>query len=245
MRLGDITLGLWGWEGIKLYFPPHTLQTSLFSVKLFWETSYRKVEQIIYAGPYFTFHCLCWGWGVKPSWTKMKHIPSSWPSSSISIDKSDLTKLFSEKTWMCECCRTIDLIPHHICAIRKDTCGWLDRIGKGREGRRGICRTEGCPRVGRGIRCGCTPWRVLMGFDLKPSNNITQHSPIQPAHHQSSQSITPPPPHHDEPVAVQACRCHLSPLSVIRPIKHPLYPSSSSSSFIFFSNSTLSITGFT
>ena len=144
---------------------------------------------------------------------------------------------------MFECCRTIDLIPH-ICAIRKDTCGWLDRIGKGREGRRGICRTEGCPRVGRGIRCGCTPWRVLMGFDLKPSNNITQHSPIQPAHHQSSQSIAFPPPHHDEPVAVQACRCHLSPLSVIRPIKHPLYPSSSSS-FIFFSNLTLSITGFT
>ena len=191
MRLGDITLGLWGWEGIKLYFPPHTLQTSLFSVKLFWETSYRKVEQIIYAGPYFTFHCLCWGWGVKPSWTKMKHIPSSWPSSSISIDKSDLTKLFSETTWKCECCRTIDLIPHHICAIRKDTCGWLDRIGKGREGRRGICRTEGCPRVGRGIRCGCTPWRVLMGFDLKPSNNITQHSPIRNQHiiNQANQSL--------------------------------------------------------
>ena len=97
MRLGDITLGLWGWEGIKLYFPPHTLQTSLFSVKLFWETSYRKVEQIIYAGPYFTFHCLCWGWGVKPSWTKMKHIPSSWPSRSISIDKLDLKRIFSEK----------------------------------------------------------------------------------------------------------------------------------------------------
>ena len=85
MRLGDITLGLWGWEGIKLYFPPHTLQTSLFSVKLFWETSYRKVEQIIYAGPYFTFHCLCWGWGVKPSGTKMKHIPSSWPPAAFQL----------------------------------------------------------------------------------------------------------------------------------------------------------------
>ena len=94
MRLGDITLGLWGWEGIKLYFPPHTLQTSLFSVNFFWETSYRKVEQIIYAEPYFTFHCLCWGWGVKPSGTKMKHIPSSWPSSSHTWYLSRIPRIY-------------------------------------------------------------------------------------------------------------------------------------------------------
>ena len=32
------------------------------------ETSYRKVQQIIYAGPLFTFHCFCWGWGLGRGW---------------------------------------------------------------------------------------------------------------------------------------------------------------------------------
>ena len=38
---------------------------------------------------------------MKPSGTKMKHIPSSWPSRSISIDKLDLKRIFSEKKHDC------------------------------------------------------------------------------------------------------------------------------------------------
>ena len=56
--------GAGGWGGLNYI----SLETSLLVWNFSEETSYRKVQQIIYAGPLFTFHCLCWGWGLGREW---------------------------------------------------------------------------------------------------------------------------------------------------------------------------------